>query len=244
MRTDQDTIEGIPITLLRAAAGGSCAARGLVLCFHGFTSSTADWLHELERFAREGFAVVGVDCVGHGRRSGPGFERRFADPATRDEALIEVVSATADEVPTLIDALLDRGLAAPGRIGAFGVSMGGFIVYAAVAKEPRLVAAVSLLGSPVWWMRPSAHGPHRDLEAFDRIHLLSLTAGRDEAVPAAHAADFHRRLARRFDDHAERLRHVDYPDSGHFMEPGDWDRAIGESRAWLRRHLGGEGGTR
>jgi len=86
-------------------------------------------------------------------------------------------------------------------------------------------------------MRPVPDSPHRHTDAFDRIRLLSLTAGRDEAVPSAHAAAFHVRLARRFDDRATRFRHVDYPASGHFMEPDDWEEAIEESLGWFGRHL-------
>ena len=100
-----------------------------------------------------------------------------------------------------------------------------------------LAAAVSLLGSPNWWMQPSPGSPHRNLDAFGTIRLLSLTAGRDEAVPPVHAAVFHDRLARRFDDHAERFRHVDYPKSEHSMEPADWEQAVEESCEWFRRHL-------
>ena len=237
MSIDPITIDDVPLTLLRGDGADSSASRACLLCYHGFTSSTAAWLHDLDRFVQAGFTVAGVDAVGHGRRRNPEFDRRFADPADRKAALIDVVRATSAEVPALLDALVRQGIADEGRSGAFGVSMGGFIVYAAVTKEPRLAAAVALLGSPNWWMRPSSESPHRNLDAFGRVRLLSLTAGRDEAVPPVYAAAFHERLARRFDDHAERFRHLDYPASEHFMDPADWESAMGASCDWFRRHL-------
>ena len=236
MNTRSLTLDGVPVTVLEVDPAGP-APRGSLLCYHGFTSSTEVWLHDLERFARDGFTVVGVDGVGHGRRRRPALERRFADPSTKEEALIDVVRATSAETPALLDALMREGIVREERVGAFGVSMGGFIVYAAVVREPRIAAAVSLLGSPDWWMHPSPDSPHHHIDAFDRVRLLSLTAGRDEAVPAVHAAAFHERLVRRFDERATRFRHIDYPASDHFMEPDDWERAIGESLGWFGRHL-------
>ena len=237
MDIETTEIDDIPVTLVRDGAEGRSEAGGVVLCHHGLGSSTAAWLHELQRFARAGFTVVGVDAVGHGRRRDDGLERRLADPRTKDVAFIDVVRETSDEIPTLVDGLTRSGVLADARLGLFGVSMGGFVAYAAVAKEPRLVAVVSLLGSPEWWMRPSPDSPHRHEEGFGRVRLLSMTAGRDESVPGSYAAAFHARLAARFEDHAERLRHIDYPRSAHFMEEDDWNDAVRASCRWFHDHL-------
>lgn len=237
MNIEPIDIGGIPVTLIRDGYRGHTNASGVVLCYHGLGSSTQDWVHDLQRLAREGFTVVGVDCVGHGRRRRPDLDALLADARHKDEAFITVVRETSDEIPVLVDGLARHDLLTDAGLGLFGVSMGGFIAYAAVAKEPRLVAVVSLLGSPNWWMLPSPESPHRRIEDFDRVKLLSMTAGRDRNVPRVYATVFHERLEERFADHEERFLYTHYPRSGHRMEAEDWDHAIGESCRWFHSHL-------
>ncbi len=82
--------------------------------------------------------------------------------------------------------------------------MGGYITYKAVTLEPRLRAAVCIVASPEWLpgvLENFTEGsPHLQLERFDRIRLLSQTAGRDKVVPSRYMRAFHERLSDKYDN--------------------------------------------
>lgn len=162
-------------------------------------------LKELESLAGQGFLAVGVDNVGHGERRYPDFDRRLSqDNPDYNENFLRAVLETARETPRLLDALLEKGLAREDRIGALGISMGAFIAYTAVTLEPRLRVVVALVGSPEWPLDLPA-SPHRQLKRFDRVRLLSQTAGQDAVVPSRYARAFHGRLTEMYGDYDARF---------------------------------------
>jgi dipeptidyl aminopeptidase/acylaminoacyl peptidase len=188
---------------------------------------------ELEQLARAGFLAAGVDAAGHGARRLPDLDARQAAP--HDEALrtmVHLARRTADEVPSIVRALADEGLADVGRVGIAGVSMGGYVVYRATLIEPLVRAAVAILGSPEW---PGGDSPHHHLNRFRRTALLSVTAERDENVPPAAARQLHDRLAAM--DAEPVHRYVELPGAVHLMSEQHWNQAIDESLRWLTRHL-------
>lgn len=206
----------------------------LVLWFHGFGVDKETHRKELAQLAEAGFLAVGVDAAGHGARRLPDLAERQA--AAREQALrtmVALVKQTADEVPGVIRALAAEGSADANRVGVAGVSMGGYVVYRAVAVEPSIRAAVSLLGSPAW---PDGGGPDEELDALTRTALLSVTGERDENVPPDAPRALHRRLA---EAHPQAVqRYVEIPGAVHLMGEADWNTAMGEALGWLRRHLG------
>lgn len=204
----------------------------VVLWFHGLGVDKEVHRKELGRLAAEGFLAVAVDAAGHGERRLPDFEILQAAP--REEALrmmIRLVEETAGEVPGILQALAAEGLADRARASVVGVSMGGYLAYRAVMAEPKLQAAVSILGSPEW---PVGDSPHRHPTALAATALLSITAGRDENVPPAAARRLHAELARL---HPEATaRYVELPGAAHLMGEADWDRAMAETVGWLSRY--------
>ena len=114
--------------------------------------------------------------------------------------------------------------------------MGGFIVYSAILLEPRLHVAVTLVSSPEWWGLDNPDSPHRRLEGFARVKLLSITAGRDETVPNRYTHAFYNRLRAYFDDYDERFAHRVHPQSDHHLDP-DWDEAWDAAAKWLETYL-------
>ncbi|WP_420127392.1 alpha/beta hydrolase family protein [Longimicrobium sp.] len=226
------TIAGVP--LLLAMPDDAAGPLPAVLWFHGFGVDKETHRKELRQLAEAGFVAVGVDAAGHGARRLPDLDARQAAPhAQALRTMIELAWRTADEVPALVRGLVEEGLADGGRIGVTGVSMGGYVVYAAVLTEPAIRAAVSILGSPEW---PEGDSPHRHLDGFRRTALLSVTAERDENVPPAAARELHRRLAEAEPDSAMH-RYVELPGAVHLMSEEHWNRAMDETLRWLSLHL-------
>jgi dipeptidyl aminopeptidase/acylaminoacyl peptidase len=206
----------------------------VVLWFHGFGVDKEMHRPELERFAQAGFLAVGVDAAGHGERRLPDLDERRE--GTQEQALLtvlELAPQTARDVPTIIDALVRESLGDPERVAVAGISMGGYVVYSAVMVEPRIRAAVAILGSPDW---PQGDSPHRHLHALARTRLLSITAERDENVPPAAARTLHRRLSEEYP--GAQQRYVELPGEPHLMSAEGWAVTMDEMLRWLQAHAG------
>ena len=174
--------------------------RRAVLWFHGFNVDKETHRAELERFARAGFLAVGVDAAGLG-------ERRMPHDGSK-QAMLAFADATAAEVPLLVDALLRDGIP---TVAIAGVSMGGYIVYRAALLEPRLSAAVAILGSP----------EGLDFSAFAHVPLLSITAERDKNVPPAPARALHT-------PHGNpATNYIELPGAQHLLTAEEWAPAVG-----------------
>lgn len=226
------TLAGVPLLLARRE--DAHPPLPTVLWFHGFGVDKETHGKELGQLADAGFLAVGVDAAGHGARRLPDLTERQAAP--RDEALrtmIGLVRRTADEVPALVRALADEGMADADRVAVAGISMGGYVVYQAAALTPGLRAAVALLGSPAW---PEGGGPDGQVDALARVALLSVTGERDENVPPDAARALHARLAEAH-PHAVQ-RYVEIPGAVHLMAEAHWNVAMDETLRWLRMHIG------
>ncbi len=194
--------------------------RATLLWYHGLGVSKETHLPELERFARAGILAVGIDAAGHGERRLPNFEERFAPPREVIEPLLyQLVDESVAELPSVLDAL------GADRVALCGISFGGYIAYRGAVRDRRIVAAVSLLGSP----DPSL------LDACYPTALLSLTGERDENVAPDAARAFHRALEPRYEEAPERLQYHEYPGETHFFTPEAWEDAMARTIAWVLR---------
>jgi len=223
----------IPALVAYRETPEDAAARGTVLLYHPLGRDKSLHATDLERLAEMGFLAIGVDAIAHGERHIPGAWRRFwADPFG---SLLEVVTLSTAEVPGLIDALEARGWAARGRIGIAGVSLGGFIAYAAALLDGRIGAAACVNASPSWGDDP--HSPDRRPDAFFPLALLSVTASGDELVSPAPARALHEALAPRYASAPDRLRYLELPGEGHHMSARGWAHAREEVERWFERFL-------
>lgn len=208
-------------------------ARGAVLLYHPLGADKSLLVAELEALARAGLHAFGVDAIAHGDRRPPDAWERFrADPIG---AFLAVVTATADEVPEVVDAVAARGWAPGGRLGIGGISLGGFVAYGAVARERRLAAAACLSASPAWG--PDARSPHLHPDRFYPAALLSVTGAEDATVPPGPARALHAALAPRYAAAPERLRYLELPGEGHRLSPAGEARARDEAVRWLVEHV-------
>jgi dipeptidyl aminopeptidase/acylaminoacyl peptidase len=143
--------------------------------------------------------------------------------------------ADTDDYRSGIDAMIDRGIADPARIGTMGVSYGGFMSAWLVTQDQRFKAAVA--GSPVteWYSFSfTTNIPRWGLwfldnadpeEAGNQVHTRSpvmhaskartptlLTAGaKDRCTPAGQAREFYQALM----GHGVDSELVIYPEEGH-----------------------------
>jgi len=127
-QSDPLLLASAPALMVRCSDAHATNERGTILFYHGFGANKESYLTTLAVLADAGFLAVGIDAVGHGARRSPDFDDAIAalPPGPQLEAaFLGMVRDTAREVPAVIDALADRGLAASGRIGVAGWSMGG-----------------------------------------------------------------------------------------------------------------------
>lgn len=239
METSLLHVAGVPALLAYHRLGEERNSHGTILYYHGFGGAKESVREALGVLADAGFLAVALDSVGHGARRLPDFAQRVAGlpPGSELEAaFLTLVRATAQEVPAVINDLIARRLADPERIGIAGWSMGGFVAYAAVVADPRIRAAVAIVGSPEWRL-PWPESPHRAPERFFPTALLSQTAGQDERVPPQAAKLFHKALTPYYASDPERLRYIEYPGIGHDVPDEMADTMRQYMAEWFRRHL-------
>lgn len=225
-----DVIAGVPVLMARPHRPHGSPPPPVVLWFHGFRADALANAAELQRIARAGYLAVGIDAVGHGRRIDPALAARIAgSPGGALPVMQTLAAATAEEIPSVLDAIASRGLGDTGRAALVGVSMGAFLVYRALLDVP-VRAAVAILGSPVW---PGPRNPALvSPEAFADVALLSITAERDERVPPRATRERHDRL-----DAATpaslRHRYLELAGAPHLLDAPRWARVMDHTMDWL-----------
>ncbi len=234
-----ETLAG-DVPAVRLASAGAAADAPLVVVLHPLGSRKEKMLPGLLAFARAGFQAVAIDAVMHGEREGAE-EREARLQADFFGASAAMIEGTAHDVSRVLDALGAE------RAGIHGISLGGYIVFAALLTEPRLTAASSAIGSPDWAgpLRAYGLGPGHPLydraDATSPLNLLpSLLPPRpllmqhgnlDETVSADGVIALEERLRPSYAQTPERLHLELYPGLGH-VYPDDMERRAVE---WITR---------
>lgn len=223
-------------------------SRGTVLLYHGLGAAKEVQRKEMVWLAEAGFTAVCVDAPHHGERDDSLLE--MMAPMSDAEAhprFIKIVREAIAEIPALVDhCLLDY----PGSVGISGISLGGFISFGAVPVEPRIKAAVPIIGSPDWTPKsgtPSTemrrlmeHAPVRFPDHFAPCALFGANAGKDISVPPAASRAFFQTLHKAYRHFPERLKYVEYHESEHMMREQDWHDLWRQVIDWFARFLATE----
>jgi dienelactone hydrolase len=142
--------ERVPGVFMKAARTSD--RRPVVILLHGTGSRKEEFLALMRTLADRGFATAAIDARHHGARIaskyGSGNEQYFA--AMLDTYLTgkgrPYLYDTVWDVMRLVDYLETRPDVDPKRIGVMGISRGGTEAYLAAAVDPRMAAAVPIIG--------------------------------------------------------------------------------------------------
>jgi dienelactone hydrolase len=142
--------ERVPGVFLKSA--GANDRRPAVIFLHGTGSRKEEFLALMRTFADRGLATAAIDARHHGSRIlpkyGSGNAQYFA-------ALLDTYRSgkgkpylydTVWDVMRLVDYLETRADVDSRRIGVMGISKGGTEAYLAAAVDPRIAAAVPIIG--------------------------------------------------------------------------------------------------
>jgi dipeptidyl aminopeptidase/acylaminoacyl peptidase len=139
----------------------------------------------------------------------------------------------ADDLLAGVEAMVERGIADPNRLGVTGGSYGGFMTSWLVTRTERFAAAVSIAPVTEWYSqhwtsnigywdsvflgeKPGPGGAYYERSPVmhaDRAKTptLSIAGGQDRCTPAGQAVEFHRALLENGVDSELAV----YPEEGH-----------------------------
>jgi dienelactone hydrolase len=176
--------------------------RPAALLQHGASTTKDDYYIQQpsRRWAERGYVTMAIDAPEHGERRaddglplGQELWRRGAVFRMRDMRIQAVI-----DLRRAVDYLTSRSEVDAGRLGYLGVSLGTFIGVPFVALEPRVRAAVFLIGGGglrrVWTNGSNATEDEIDLvqQSVDPVHfaariaprpVLMMNGRQDETVP-------------------------------------------------------------
>jgi len=223
-------IGDIPVVLLYDEDIYRAGERGTILFYHGLYSDKEKHIKELKSLAKEGFLAVGIDAIEHGKRGEEDLREKLGGD-NFNELFINIVQETSLEVSEIIDDLIKEGFSKEDKIGICGISMGGYIAYAAAVIEPRLKVVVPILASPEW--EGVTESPNNFPERFYPKALLVQNGGIDVSVPPINSRQFVEKLKPYYKDNMDRLKYIEYEKSGHFMIEEDWYKLWSTVLKWF-----------
>lgn len=158
-----------------------------IIDYHGWTTQTSSELVASYPLVRAGFRVILPTAYLHGSRNDG------VDLDRHPEHFWSIVGHSVAEFPQLVEALVTAGISDPDKIGVMGTSMGGITAAGIMATQAKVVAGVSLIGSP-------------EPVAFAQDQVAQLPAELKAQLPAALLTKTYQQLDQ-FDlsTHADRL---------------------------------------
>ncbi|HNQ24665.1 MAG TPA: S9 family peptidase [Phycisphaerae bacterium] len=225
----------------------------MVVELHGGPTDATRYHMQFWIYGRTTLPAKGYALLSPNYRGSTGYGDEFLTDLVGHENNIEI-----EDILTGVDAMVERGVADPQRVGVIGWSNGGLLVNCILTHTDRFHAASSgagivdmvlqwgsedtpghvinyMQGLP--WEAPEAYRKASAIFALDKITTPTLihVGGADERCPPAHSKALYRALHRYLKVPAEL---VVYPDEGHGLlvrknrlAKMEWDLA------WFERYL-------
>jgi len=230
----EEKIGNAPVIMVYQDSPYEAAKKGTILFYHGMLSHKMGSEKEVKSLAENGFLTVSVDNFGHGGRKISDYNTRFSSHNPDFESsFINAVEETVNEVPFIVDEL-SKEIICDSKLGICGISMGGFIVYGAVAKDKRFKVACPIAGCPKW---PRGDSPHLKPEHFYPTALLAQNGGNDVSVWPTPAREFNQVLLPYYAAEPEKLVYVEFEGEGHFMSEQGWFFLWENVLTWFKHFL-------
>jgi dienelactone hydrolase len=189
--------ERVPGVLLKAAA--TAGRRPVVIVLHGTGAKKEEQLPLLRTLAGRGFVAVAIDARYHGERA-----RTASAIDEYTSALMEAYRTgkgrpymydTVWDTMRLIDYLERRTDVDPGRIGLMGLSKGGTETYLTAAVDPRVAAAVPIIGVQGFRWALDHDAWQSRAETFQTVVDAAAPGAGQDRVDASTARRFYARVA-------------------------------------------------
>ena len=177
---------------------GPATRQPVVIVLHGTGGSKEGMVPRLRTLAARGFVAVAIDGRYHGERAGAaeggmsayqaGILRAYRVGGERP-----FLYDTVWDVMRLVDYLETRPDVDPRRIGLTGISKGGMETYLTAAVDPRIAAAVPMIGVQSFrWALD--HGAWDSRAWTLREAVVAAAAGSQESVDAGFMRRFYDRI--------------------------------------------------
>ncbi len=228
----------------------------MIVELHGGPTAATMYRLRLWIYGRTVMAAKGYALLSPNYRGSTGYGDKFLVGLVGHENDIEV-----GDILSGVDAMIERGIADPDRLGVMGWSNGGFLTNCVIAKTNRFKAASSgagVLDMVIQWGSEDTPGhvvnymeglPWDACDAYRKASpifgLAGVTTptivhvgGNDERCPQAHSRGLYRALHRYLNVPTEL---VIYPGEGHGLRKYKNRKAKMEwDLAWFDRHLLGK----
>lgn len=230
-----------PLPMIVEIHGGPTAATHLEMRF---------WIYGRTLLAAKGYALLSPNY-----RGSTGYGDDFMTDLIGRENDIEVADILAG-----VDAMIDRGIADPDRLGVMGWSNGGFLTNALIAASDRFKAAssgagvldqvvqwatedtpghvINFMGSVLPWQNPEHYRKGSPLYGLGSTATPTLihVGGNDPRVPPAHSRGLYRALRIYLGVPTELIV---YPGAAHSLTTYTHRKAkMAWDLAWFEKYLG------
>ncbi|MEE4270207.1 MAG: S9 family peptidase [Thermoanaerobaculales bacterium] len=230
-----------PLPMIVEIHGGPTSASHLEMRF---------WIYGRTLLAAKGYALLSPNY-----RGSTGYGDEFLTQLIGRENDIDVADILAG-----VDAMIERGIADPDRLGVMGWSNGGFLTNALVAATDRFKAAssgagvldqtiqwatedtpghvINFMGSALPWENPEHYLKGSPLYGLSTASTPTLihVGGNDPRVPPAHSRGLYRALAVYLDVPTELIV---YPGAHHSLTTYTHRKAkMAWDLAWFEKYLG------
>jgi dienelactone hydrolase len=231
-----------------------------VIFVHGLGGSKDAEAKRVQELAGKGFFVVAIDAHLHGERKVPSLFFKNLSNLGDDHSIWvhqSAISHTSRDISRIIDNLSARPEVDRERIGLVGISMGSCTCLVTAWREPRICAAVCIIGAVDHWydVTKTPPGPAQDakrdalsprvrqlvnsinsrdhMDALAPKALLFANGAKDGGIDIQTIRSFVKDLQPRYAAHPDRLAFIEEPDVGHTVTNRMWS----EGTSWLVRHL-------